>query len=141
MNRLRKLRNVWLPCVATIVLGCFSDAFAQTSYRVTDLGVLPNRNLGCAMGLNDRGWTEIMEGTLAPGTENSASGKLLNGRAAIDIDGITFDLGTLGGKNSFTEYGGINNRGEAVGYAETDVPDPNGEDVCAFGPGLTCRPF
>ena len=30
-----------------------------------------------------------MEGTLAPGTENSASGKLLNGRAAIDIDGIT----------------------------------------------------
>jgi probable HAF family extracellular repeat protein len=141
MNRLRKLRNVWLPCVATIVLGCFSDAFAQTSYRVTDLGVLPNRNLGCAMGLNDRGWTEIMEGTLAPGTENSASGKLLNGRAAIDIDGITFDLGTLGGKNSFTEYGGINNRGEAVGYAETDVPDPNGEDVCAFGTGLTCRPF
>jgi len=93
------------------------------------------------MGLNDRGWTEIMEGTLAPGQENSASGILLNGRAAIDIDGINFDLGTLGGKNSWMNYGGINEQGEAVGYAETDVPDPNGEDVCLFGTGLTCRPF
>jgi probable HAF family extracellular repeat protein len=141
MNRLKKLRILWIPCVTTVALGCFGDAFAQTSYRVTDLGVLPNRNLGCAMGLNNRGWTEIMEGTLAPGTENSASGKLLNGRAAIDIDGINFDLGTLGGKNSWTQYGGINDRGEAVGIAETSVPDPNGEDICGFGTGLTCRPF
>ena len=68
MKTLRKLRNFWIPCVTTIVLGCFRDAFAQTSYRVTGLGVLPNRNLGCAMGLNDRGWTEVMEGTLAAGT-------------------------------------------------------------------------
>jgi len=141
MSTFRHLRNFWIPWVTTIVLACFSNAVAQASYKVTDLGVLPNRNLGCAMGLNDRGWTEIMEGTLAPGQENSASGILLNGRAAIDIDGINFDLGTLGGKNSWMNYGGINEQGEAVGYAETDVPDPNGEDVCLFGTGLTCRPF
>jgi hypothetical protein len=93
------------------------------------------------MGLNDRGWTEIMEGNLVPGQQNSASGKLLNGRAAIDIDGLNFDLGTLGGKNSWMNYGGLNEKGEAVGDAETSVPDPNGEDVCGFGTGLTCRPF
>ena len=28
-----------------------------------------------------------------------------------------------------------------MGDAETSVPDPNGEDVCGFGTGLTCRPF
>jgi uncharacterized membrane protein len=133
----RNCRTLW---AMTIAVACFSDGFAQTSYRVTDLGRLDGANLGCAMGLNSRGWTEIMEGKLPPGKENYV-GPLLSGRAAIDIDGINFDLGTLGGKNSWTNYGGINEQGQAVGYAETSVPDPNGEDVCAFGTGLTCRPF
>ena len=109
------------------------------SYKVTDLGHLDDSNLGCAMGLNNRGWTEIMEGKMPPGKEDDVVA-LLGGRAAIDIDGINFDLGTLGGKNSFTNYGGINDQGQAVGYAETSVKDPNGEDICAFGTGLTCRP-
>src|SRR5580704_10059539 len=38
-------------------------------------------------------------------------------------------------------YGGLNDEREAVGYSETSVPDPNGEDVCAFGTGLTCSAF
>jgi hypothetical protein len=49
------------------------------------------------------------------------------------IHGLNIDLGTLGGDNSWTNYGGINDRGEVVGMAETYVPDPNGEDMCAFG--------
>ena len=49
-----------------IVLGCFSNAFAQVRYEVTDLGSLHDWNLGCAMSLNDRGWTEIMAGELDP---------------------------------------------------------------------------
>lgn len=126
--------------VTTIALACSGNAFAQHSYKVTDLGHLDESNLGCAMGLNNRGWTEIMEGKMPPGQENFVVA-LLGGRAAIDIDGINFDLGTLGGKNSFVNYGGINDQGQAVGYAETSVPDPNGEDICAFGTGLTCRPF
>jgi len=141
MSELRPLRNFWILWVTTIVLACFSNAVAQESYKVTDLGVLPNHNLGCAMGLNNRGWTEIMEGNLAAGTENSTSGILLNGRVGMNIDGINFDLGTLGGKNSWTNYGGINEQGEAVGYSETAVSDPNGEDVCLFGTGLTCHAF
>jgi hypothetical protein len=133
MSTFRQLRNSWIPLITTIVLACFSEAVAQTSYTVTDLGHLRNWNLGCAMGLNDRGWTEIMEGNLIPGEQNSSTGTLLTGRAAIDIDGLKIDLGTLGGKNSWTNYNGINEQGVAVGYAETDVPDQDGEDVCLFG--------
>ena len=29
MSAVRRLRNFWIPWVTTIVLGCFSDAFAQ----------------------------------------------------------------------------------------------------------------
>jgi probable HAF family extracellular repeat protein len=89
------------------------------------------------VGVNDHGWTEIIYGTQDP----LRVGPLVKGRAGINIEGLKIDLGTLGGKNSWTNYGGINDRGEAVGLAETAVPDPNGEDICAFGTHLTCRPF
>jgi uncharacterized membrane protein len=120
--------------------GCFSDAVAQASYRVTDLGTLKNDNLGCVMAVNNHGWTLIMDGVLDPFSD-SIAGKHVKGRAVIGIDGLKFDLGTLGGKNSWMNWGGINDRGEAVGMAETSVPDPDGEDICGFGTGLTCRPF
>jgi hypothetical protein len=89
------------------------------------------------MGVNNRGWTETQYGLL------DASGTLEKGRVAINADGFTLDLGTLGGPNSWDNpFGGeINDRGEAVGYSETSVPDPDGEDVCGFGTDLTCRPF
>jgi probable HAF family extracellular repeat protein len=81
-----------------------------------------------------------MDGVLTlPLTSTSAS--ILSGRAVISIYGVNIDLTTLGGDNSWTNYGGINDRGEAVGMAETSVPDPNGEDMCAFHTQKTCRPF
>ena len=143
MSMLRQLRNFWIPWVATIVLFCFSDAVAQTSYTVTDLGVLnSNDNLSCAMDLNNQGWTLVMDGILDP-VSNSLSANMVKGRAVIDIDGLKIDLGTLGGpnENSWMNWGGINDRGEAVGMSETSVPDPDGEDFCGFGTGKTCRPF
>jgi len=135
---LRRLRNFWMLWVTTLVLACFSNAVAQESYTVTDLGDLNGGNLGCAMGVNNHGWTEVMYGTEIDPLQ---TGPLVNGRAGVNIDGLKIDLGTFGGKNSWTDYNGINDRGEAVGLAETSVPDPNGEDICAFGTGLTCRPF
>ena len=134
---LRRLRNLWMPCVATLVLGCLSDAVGQVRYQVTDLGTLHDGFFGCTMGLNNHGWTETQYGEL------DASGNLVKGRVAINVDGLTLDLGTLGGPNSWDNpFGGeINDRGEAVGYSETSVPDPNGEDFCGFGTNLTCRPF
>jgi probable HAF family extracellular repeat protein len=137
MLKLRRLRNFWILSVTTIVLACFSDAVAQVRYQVTDLGTLHNGYFGCTMGLNNHGWTETQYGLL------DASGKLVKGRVAINVDGFTLDLGTLGGPNSWDNpFGGeINDRGEAVGYSETSVPDPDGEDVCGFGTKLTCSAF
>jgi probable HAF family extracellular repeat protein len=141
MSALRGLRNFWMPWVAVIFLGCFSDAFAQTSYKVADLGTEGNDILGCAMSLNDEGWTEIMAQNLPPGQQDSLFGTLLNGRLLLDIDGFKFDLGTLGGTNTSSNWGEINDFGQIVGFSETAVPDPNGEDICGFGTHLTCRPF
>jgi len=93
------------------------------------------------MSLNDQGWTEIMAGSLPPGEQDSFFGQLLNGRALIDIDGFKLDLGTLGGTNTWMNWGEINDFAQVVGYSETSVPDPNGEDICLFGTHLTCRPF
>jgi probable HAF family extracellular repeat protein len=118
-----------------MVLACFSNAFAQASYKVTDLGTLHNGYFGCAMSLNNQGWTEMMAGVLDP------SGKLVKGRAVIDVDGLKMDLETLGGANSWMMWGEINDGGQVVGFSETDVPDPNGEDICGFGTGRTCLPF
>jgi probable HAF family extracellular repeat protein len=137
MSTLRQLRNFCIPWITTIVLACFSDAVAQVSYKITDLGVLPNDNMGCAMALNNYGWTLIQEAVLQP----PLTGLPVSGRAAINIEGLTIDLRTLGGPNSWMNWGGINDRGQAVGIAETSVPDPDGEDVCGFGTRLTCRPF
>jgi probable HAF family extracellular repeat protein len=88
------------------------------------------------MGVNNHGWTETQYGLLE-------AGKLLKGRVAINVEGFTFPLPTLGGPNNWDNpFGGeINDRGEAVGYSETSVPDPDGEDVCGFGTKLTCSAF
>ncbi|HXB21022.1 MAG TPA: hypothetical protein VNV88_06565 [Candidatus Solibacter sp.] len=140
MNTHRQLRNFWIPWVTTFVLACFSNAVAQTSYKVTDLGTRNNDNFSMGMGLNNHGWTENMDGVVNPPI-NSLFTTPANGHAVINIGELKIDLGTLGGQNSWINWGGINDRGEAVGMAETSVPDPDGEDVCAFGTGLTCRAF
>jgi probable HAF family extracellular repeat protein len=142
MNTLRQLRNNWMPWVATMVLACFSNAVAQASYKVTDLGTGEGEKEACAMSVNDEGWTEIMTWNGVPGQNvDFIAATLLNGRALIDVDGFKLDLGTLGGQNSWMNWGEINDFGQVVGDSETAVPDPNGEDVCGFGTHLTCRPF
>src|SRR5579859_2635494 len=139
MRAIRKWRAFSKLAVAAIVIACFNSAVAQTSYRVTDLGALNNGVLGCAMGLNNQGWTESMDGYF------DASGNFV-GRAVMNVTGsqadlLKLDLGTLGGRDSWIYWGGINDQAQAVGQAETAVPDPAGEDFCGFGTGLTCRPF
>ena len=141
MNTLRRLRNLWIPCVTTILLGCFSDAVAQVRYQVTDLGTLGNDNLSCAMSINNKGWTVIQDASMVPGQQDNAGGTILKARDAIVINGSQIDLRTLGGQNSWMNWGEINDRGQIVGYSETAVLDPNGEDICTFGTHLTCRPF
>lgn len=141
MGTLWQFRKLLLPCIATIVLACSSDVFAQQKYTITDLGVNKSTdNFDMVMGLNNEGWAENMDGD---GNQPllSLSTTVISGRAVISIYGTNIDLGTLGGDNSWTNYGGINDRGEAVGMAETAVLDPNGEDMCGFRTQKTCRPF
>jgi probable HAF family extracellular repeat protein len=143
MSALRQLRKFWILWVSTFILACFSDAIAQTSYRVTDLGINnSNDNFSMAMGLNNKGWAENMDGFVNP-PENNLFTTVSRGRAVINVDGLNIDLGTLGKPdgNSWINWGGINDLGEAVGMSETAVLDPNGEDVCGFGTHLICVPF
>jgi probable HAF family extracellular repeat protein len=143
MKTLRQLGNFSMLWVATMVLACFGDAVAQVSYKVTDLGTnKSNDNFSMAMGLNNHGWAENMDGFVNP-PENNLFTTVARGRAVINIDGLNIDLGTLGKPdgNSWINWGGINERGEAVGMSETAVPDPDGEDLCGFGTQLTCVPF
>jgi probable HAF family extracellular repeat protein len=141
MNMLGQLGNFWILRVTTIVLACCISAVAQVSYKVTDLGVLGNDNLGCAMSINNEGWVVIQDASMVPGQQDNAGGQILKARDALGINGLQFDLGTLGGQNSWMNWGEINDFGQIVGYSETAVTDPNGEDVCTFGTHLTCRPF
>ena len=140
MITLRQLRNFWILGVATMVLACFSNAVAQASYKVQDLGVEHPDNLGMVMGLNNYGWSLIMDQRLDPFSV-SLSANLVAGTDRISIGELNLELGALGGKNSSINWNGINDRGEAVGMSETSVPDPNGEDLCLFGTHLTCLPF
>jgi probable HAF family extracellular repeat protein len=123
-----------------MVLACFSNAFAQARYKVQDLGVQHPDNLGMAMGLNNLGWTEIMDQALDHFTLSTLFPPV-QGTVRMSIGDLNLELGTLGGKNSSINWNGINDPGEAVGMSETSVPDPNDEDVCGFGTHLTCSPF
>jgi probable HAF family extracellular repeat protein len=134
MKAVPKLRALTKFMFSSILLIYFNSALAQTSYKVTDLGALHDGVFGCAMGLNNKGWTESMDGFL------DRSGNFV-GRAVVNVDGLKIDLGTLGGRNSWIWWGGINEQGEAVGQAETAATDTDGEDFCGFGTNLTCRPF
>jgi probable HAF family extracellular repeat protein len=140
MRAVRRLRNSWILWVTTIVLVCFSNAVAQASYKVQDLGVQHPDNFGMAMGLNNYGWTLNMEQSLDHFTLSTLY-PAVQGTDRISIGDLNIPLGTLGGKNSSINWNGINDPGEAVGMSETSVPDPNGEDVCLFGTHLTCSPF
>jgi len=80
-----------------------------------------------------------------------ANNGLISGGAAVSntvwhamlwFHGRQFDLakaGGLGGPSS--EAFGINEKGQAVGKAETPNLDRNGEDFCGFGSQHVCHPF
>src|SRR5260370_41375633 len=99
MRMIKQLRSFWILWVATIVLACSSDAVAQTSYKVTDLGREEGENAACAMSVNDEGWTEIMAWNGVPSENiNFIAATIASGRGVLGADGVKVDLGTLGGK-------------------------------------------
>jgi probable HAF family extracellular repeat protein len=103
------------------------------SYTVTDLGPV---GIGQPYFLTNN--------SIASGVATAPDG---TDHAVLWHKGLKTDLGTpgLGGLNSVAF--GANDRGQAVGEAETSTPDPNGEDFCGFNSlGIspfhnTCLPF
>jgi probable HAF family extracellular repeat protein len=126
-----RLRKYWKRSfgLATFVLLFLGTAVAQTTYIVTDLGTLGG-TFGSAAGISDRGWVDGF--STLPGDQNVHS--------TLWVPGRTIDLGTLGGPNSLSLFP-LNEKGEVAGWAETSIPDPNGEDFCGFGDHLICLPF
>ncbi len=138
---LRQLGNLWILWVTAIVLACSINGVAQESYKVTDLGVVSDEdNFSCAMDVNSFGWTLSQEGVMNPVSLFSGA-VVLPGQSVINIGERKINLGTLGGQNSWMNWGGINDFAQAVGEAETGVLDPDGEDFCGFGTHHICRPY
>jgi probable HAF family extracellular repeat protein len=140
MSASRRFRTFWFPWASTIILACLSSAVAQSHYKVQDLGVQNPDNLGMAMGLNNHGWSLIMDQSLDHSVI-STQFPAVAGTVRISTGELSLPLGTLGGKNSSINWNGINDREDSVGMSETTATDPNGEDLCGFGTHAICLPF
>jgi probable HAF family extracellular repeat protein len=100
----------------------------QAAYSVVSLATLGGTS-GIANTINNRNW--------AMGAANLAGNQTVN--ATVWLEGLTFDLGTLGGPNSGIEWPVKNNRGVIAGIAETGTANPLGEawSCSAFFPTVT----
>ena len=125
-----KFRSLSISLGALALLAMLAGPAAQAQnsrsprYRVIDLGPFSGGTESQAVDLNNQG--------VASGFASLADG---DQHAVLWQGPFKLDLGTLGGLNSAVAYGGPNATGQVVGDAETDTPDPNGEDFCGFYAG------
>lgn len=100
----------------------------QAGYKVVSLSALGGTS-GSGNGINDRNW--------AMGVAALAGNQTVH--ATMWLEGLTFDLGTLGGPNSGVEWPVKNTKGVVSGIAETGNPNPLGEawSCSAFFPTVT----
>jgi probable HAF family extracellular repeat protein len=101
----------------------------EVHYSVRTLGTLGG-TFSAGNGINQREWV-TGAATLANNTQH----------AAFWIQGLTFDLGTLGGPNSSVPFPIKDDRGVVAGMADLSTMDPGHENFCAFGDGYECEAF
>ena len=139
-NKVKSLRPIFVIAAVSLVVMAITLSVAvqarlgnthKVRYIVKDLGTLGG-SFAQAGGISNAGWVEGF--SYLPGDNDVHEFLWHPGDRSLT------DLGTLGGSNSFSEYR-PNDFGNAGGEAETADPDPNGEDFCGFGSGLTCLPF
>jgi probable HAF family extracellular repeat protein len=123
----------YITAVALVAVPVVLNAQTQLSnplprYAVKDLGTLGG-TFSVAADINNRGWV-VGISTLSGDTATNAF---------LQQHGVMTSLGTLGGANSGAL--GLAERGPAVGFAESSIPDPMGENFCSFGTGAACLPL
>jgi hypothetical protein len=120
-----------------------SQSTGSTRYTVIDLGpVGPSSSEGQPFTINAHG---LVSGEAVVANPNDPSQWV--SQAVLGDGTRTIDIGVpgLGSPNSVAY--GLDSCGLAVGQADTQTPDPNGEDFCgstAVGlthSGKTCEPF
>jgi len=128
--------------LASALLAGVADGSAHAveypgKYGVTNLSSLGG-TVSRGNSINNRGWVA--------GYSNLAGNQ--SRHATLWLDGLAFDLGTLGGPNSSVAWPVKNNRGLLAGISQTATPDPLGESwsCAAFFPaatatGYTCLGF
>jgi probable HAF family extracellular repeat protein len=134
---MQSLRKYVAAIVLFVMMGPIELTAQKTVYTVKDLGTLGG-TAAVAEDISERGWVV--------GSANLTGDQ--NGHAFLWRDGITIDLGTLGGLNSQEQWPVNDNQGVIVGSAETSAEDPLGEDFCGFDSnsgvpptGLICLGF
>jgi probable HAF family extracellular repeat protein len=119
----------FVALLAAVQLGAQDDPNSQqAAYSVVSLATLGGTS-GSGNTINDRNWPM--------GSANLAGNQTAH--ATIWLEGLTFDLGTLGGPNSGVEWPVKNNQGVISGIAETATTNPLGESwsCSAFFPTVT----
>ncbi len=129
------MKSIVTSIAASSLLAALAIAQPAPRYTVRDLGVVGGAP-GQPFQITNNGLV-IGSAAFPDGTEH----------AVLWYDVWRGDFGppAFGGQNSIAFA--INERGQAVGEAETSASDPNGEDFCGFkalgfpAKGTTCVPF
>ena len=122
----------YITAVALATVPVVLNAQGQLSnqlprYAVKDLGTLGG-TMSIAVGINNRSWV-LGSSTL--------SGDMAS-NAFIQRHGAMTSLGTLGGANS--NPGGLAERGQAVGAAESSIPAPMGVTLARMPASVARHP-
>jgi probable HAF family extracellular repeat protein len=123
-------RAILISIAAGSLLSTLVMAQPSPSYTVTDLGVVG--------GPPGQPFVVANHGLISEGVAVSDT----VWHAMLSFHGMQFDLakaGGLGGPSSVAF--GVNEKGQAVGEAETPNSDRNGEDFCGFRSQHVCQPF
>jgi probable HAF family extracellular repeat protein len=119
--------------LATPIRTAAQEREGNTRYQVIRLGDLPGGTTAYGATVNNRGWV-MGEAGVDPG-----SWPVLT-HATLWRNGVTIDLGTLGGPGSGIDWVQKNEMGRIVILSQTANVDPNNEDFCnfPFNTELTC---
>ena len=121
------MRPIITAIGAAVLLATVGQA-QSARYLLKDLGPLPGATFSQASDVSDSGIVTGISAT-ADGTQH----------AVLWINGRPFDLSAFGLAGPNSGAFGINEWGQISIQAESSMPDPFGEDFCAYGTHLTCR--